>query len=350
MQDLDQNQPRSIVGPANILPHLPPSWSPDSEFICFRLANELKKVAVTGGPAVTVCEVSGLTTGASWTPDGDSIIFSMEGQLHKVPAGGGKPEPWLESQQEGFGARHPAVFTSETGIEKLLYVESRGATEAQIIALDRTTGQREILAEGSLPVYAPSGHVIYRSIDSVAIWAVPFSIDLMKATGNPFLISENSSLPSIALDGTLVYFEGAAVTGLERLVWFDREGNPLGTIGQPQNVIRYPALSPDRKRVAVLGSEGGPPDIWIHEVDRPVKTRLTTDDEADLWPTWSPTGDRLAFASGRTGRRDIYVKQADGSGEASPLLLTEDTAEYLTDWSRDEKILLFFRRLQGGGG
>ena len=58
----------------------------------------------------------------------------------------------------------------------------------------------------------------------------------------------------------------------------------------------------------------------------------------------------MAFASGCTGRRHIYVKSADGSGEASPLLLTENTAEYLTDWSRDEKILLLLRRLQAAGG
>ena len=348
VQDLDQDEPRSIVGPGNTA-NLQPSWSPDSEFICFRSANELKKVSVSGGPTVTVCEVSGNTFGASWTPDGDSIIFHMRGQLHTVSAGGGRPEPWLKSQQERSSPRQLAFFSSETGIEKLLYVGATSTSDAQIIALDRVSGQREILTPGRRPVYDPSGHVIYQSNAPLGLWAVPFSVDTMKATGNPFSIAENSNRPSVAGDGTLVYLEGLAATGLQQLVWRDREGNPLGTIGQPQNNISYPALSPDGKRVAVLGSEGGPPDIWIHEVDRPVKTRLTTDDAPDLWPTWSPTGDRIAFASGRTGIRDLYVKRADGSGEATPLLLTEGAAEYLTDWSKDEKILLFFRRLQGGG-
>ena len=110
VQDLDQNQPRSIVGPGAIWP-LQPSWSPDSEFICFRLGNELKKVSVSGGPTVTLCELNGFTRRASWTPDGDSIILTTAGQLHKVPAGGGKPEPWLESQQEGFIALEPAFVS-----------------------------------------------------------------------------------------------------------------------------------------------------------------------------------------------------------------------------------------------
>ena len=349
VQDLDQNQPRSIAGPADVRP-LQPSWSPDSKFICFQSRNELKKVSVSGGPIVTLCKLNGPTGRASWAPDGDSIIFSMGTGLHKVPAGGGKPVPWLESQQEGFDALFPAFFSSETGIEKLLYVEFSMGANSPIIALDRTSGQREILAAGFYPVYDPSGHVIYRSNAPPGLWAVPFSVDTMKATGNPFSLAENADDPSVAQDGTLVYLEGPPATGLVRLVWVDRGGNRLGTIGQPQNSIRYPALSPDQKRVAVLGQEGDDSDIWIHDVDRPVKTRLTTEEGNDLWPTWSPAGDRIAFASARTGDRDLYVRRADGSGEASPLLLTQGTAEYMTDWSRDEKTLLFWRRGQKDSG
>jgi serine/threonine protein kinase len=345
VQDLDQNQPRLIAGPADIRPGPQPSWSPDSEFICFRLGNELKKVSVSGGPTATVCEVSGAVFGTSWTPDGGSIIFNMARQLHKVSAGGGKPEPWLAAQQEGFGAYDPAFFSLETGIEKLLYVEATSRSDRQIIALDRSSGQREVLTVGRRPIYDPSGHVIYVTNDPLGLWAIPFSVDTMKATGNPFPIAENLHDSSIATDGTLVYLEEPAGTGLQRLVWRDREGKPLGSIGQPQNEVRYPALSPDGKRVAVRSGR----DIWIHEVGRPVRTRLTTDDAYDTQPTWSPTGDRIAFASGRTGDRDIYVKRADGSGEATPLLLTEGTAEYLTDWSKDETILLFYRMLRDGG-
>jgi Tol biopolymer transport system component len=349
VQDLAQNQPRAIVGPTD-LNLSRPFWSPDSQFVGFRSENVFKKVAVSGGPTVTLAEASGASTRAAWTPDGESVIFTSERKLFRVPARGGQAELWLEAEREGAFAFEPAFFSVDEGTDKLLYAETRTAADAQIVALDRTSGQREILAAGRFPVYAPSGHVIYQSINPVGVWAVPFSVDTMKATGNPFPISENSSEPSIAQDGTLVYWEGPSGTGLQRLAWRDREGKHMGTIGQPQNRIHYPALSPDQKRVAVWGYEGENNDIWIHDVDRPVKTRLTAEGGNDLWPTWSPAGDRIAFASARTGDRDIYVRRADGSGDASPLLLTEDTAEYMTDWSRDEKTLLFWRRLQGAGG
>ena len=206
-----------------------------------------------------------------------------------------------------------------------------------------SAGQREILAAGWWPVYAPSGYVIYQSIEPPGVWAIPFSVDTMKATGNPFPISENSSEPSIALDGTLVYLSG----GLDsqwQLVWKDREGKQLGTIGQFQDYIKYPALSPNENQVAVAGWEDGNQDIYVHEVDRPVKTRLTFHERSDLLPTWSPTGDRIAFSSGRTGGRDLYVSRADGSGDPELLLSASEFRYYLTDWSPDESILSFFRQ------
>ncbi len=205
------------------------------------------------------------------------------------------------------------------------------------------SGRREKLAAGVRPRYAQSGHVIYFSVGPPGIWALLFSVEAMSPTGDPFPIKDNALWPSVSLDGTLVYLDGAASLRRKQMVWRDRQGNKSGTIGRPQDEITYPALSPDGKRVAVWGNEGTSGDIWIHEVERPVKTLLTTDEARDLWPTWSPSGGRIGFSSGRSGGRDLYVKRADGSAAAEPLLLTPDGREFLTDWSRDESILLFHR-------
>ena len=351
VQDLAQNAPRAIAGPDNIL-RVMPAWSPDSQFIVYRLGNDLKKISVDGGPAVTVCRVTSyLNLVVAWTPDGESIVFSMGGRLYRVSSQGGEPEPWLEAlREEQHTMIQPAFFRLEDGIEKLLYSEGGDPGGNRIVALNRANGDREILTTGLRPSYSASGHVIYFNRDPLGVWAIPFSIETMKATGEPFPVSANANLPSVALDGTLVYLEAASSS--QQLVWRDRQGNGLGTIGQPQDRMGYPALSPDGKRVAVSGVEGNLRDIWIHEVDRPIKTRLTTASEGDLWPTWSASGDLVGFASGRSGGRDLYVKRTDGSATATPLLMTPDAAEYITDWSRDESTLLFFRRPQNltGGG
>ena len=349
VQDLDQNQPRAIVGPTSLNRSMP-FWSPDSQFVGFRSENVFKKVAVSGGPVVTLAEASGFSSRSAWTPDGESVLFTSDRKLFKVSARGGQAELWLEAGQEGFAAYHPAFFSTSEGTDKLLYVEARSATQPQIIALDRISGQREILAGGSFPVYAPSGHVVYESIEPRGVWAIPFSVDTMKATGNPFPISEDSYEPSIALDGTLVYLQGTAATGRWRLVWKDREGNRLGEIGEPHDVsISYPGLSPDGSRVVVQENIRGNTqrDIWIHEVNRPIKTRLTMLATEEIYPSWAPRGDRVIFSSG-TGaggnHRDLYMVRADGSEDPVPVLQSPEFRDYVSDWSSDGNTIVVWRQ------
>ncbi len=148
----------------------------------------------------------------------------------------------------------------------------------------------------------------------------------------------------------MVYLEGGGGgTEPERLVWRDREGKYLGTIGQPQETIRHPRLSPDGREVAVTGFEKNNNDIWIHDVARQVKINFTIDEATDLLPIWSPSGDRIAFTSGRTGSRAIYIKRADDSGEAAEMVQDPAFNQFVTDWSPDERILLFFRAGESRG-
>ena len=109
-------------------------------------------------------------------------------------------------------------------------------------------------------------------------------------------------------------------------------------IGQPQDLMIAPNLSPDGKRVAVWGIENGNSDIWIHDAARGLKTRLTFHPAREDRPIWSPSGDEIAFASLRDGTADVFTKAPDGSGELQPAVATL-ADEYVIDWSRDGKYL-----------
>ena len=43
--------------------------------------------------------------------------------------------------------------------------------------------------------------------------------------------------------------------------------------------------------------------------------RLTNHPENDVTPTWAPSGNQIAFTSNRTGRPQIWIMNADGSGQ-----------------------------------
>ncbi len=176
------------------------------------------------------------------------------------------------------------------------------------------TGQRELLGPGAFPSYSASGHLVYQSAPLTHdLWALPFSLDTLKAAGEAFPISENSRGPTVATDQTLVYLDSSGL-GQQQLVWLDRRGEKTGEIGQAQESIGSPALSPDGRLVAVAATEGSNRDVWVYDIARGVRTRLSTAPEVDWRPVWSPAGDEVAFTSERAGNRDIFLRQADGSG------------------------------------
>ena len=61
------------------------------------------------------------------------------------------------------------------------------------------------------------------------------------------------------------------------------------------------------------------------------QTNLTNHPEADLWPTWSPDGSRIAFWSRRDGNSEIYVMDADGRNQTN--LTKHPAADFRPDWS-----------------
>ncbi len=275
------------------------------------------------------------------------MISHVEG-LFEVPAQGGEPEPLIERSGKDNRLLWPRFLPGEDDSRKLLYVDfDPRIQQGRIVAHDLKSDQREILVSGFLPAYDPSGHIIYRVGDPPELWSVPFSVDSLKMTGDPFRVRENASRPSVAVDGTLLYQQGGAALMEEsnQLVWRDREGKTLGRIGRPQRLIHTVDLSPDEKRVVVQGVETYGIAIGIHEVDQPLQTRLTATslqdrEEWQVGPVWSPTGDRLAFSTERP--RNIFVRRSDGTGD--PVRLTNsDETDYLSHWSEDEKILVFER-------
>ena len=203
------------------------------------------------------------------------------------------------------------------------------------------TGEFSVLAEGGYAVFSPPGHILYqRDVTRGGLWALPFSIETLKPAGEPFPIAENVGRPSVAIDRTLVAVDLRG-SDQQQLVWLDRTGRKLGTIGQPQAVILYPSLSPDGGRVVVSGLEEGTNlDIWVHEVDHALKTRLTFDPGADSFPKWSPSGKEVVFSSNRAGNVDIFSRAADGSTEPVSLVSTP-RPEFPSAWSPNMKYFLY---------
>lgn len=345
IRDLDHDQPRELEGTEGARY---PFWSPGSDFVGFAQGLDLKKVSVAGGPAIVVCPLPGaadiLFTG-SWNPDGASIVFSsgIPHRLHEVSASGGSPKLLIEpgESERGETFAFPQFLPTEGGKRRLLFFVG-AVNEGEIAVQDLGTGEREVLAKGGPFTYSPSGHILYQPTrdDSSVLFALPFSIETLRPLGEAFPVAQNAAYPSVAADGTLVYLDTGG-SAQWQFMWRDRSGKELGAFGQPQPLMWDPDLSPDDRRVVVAAMENER-DVWIHETDRPVKGSLTFDAAPDYAPIWSPSGSHVTYTSLRGGNRRIFVKPADGSGGAKELE-GGSAAHLVSDWSQDEKYLLYSR-------
>jgi TolB protein len=73
-----------------------------------------------------------------------------------------------------------------------------------------------------------------------------------------------------------------------------------------------PVWSPTGDRIAYTSNKSGNYDIWVVSLKDNRHTQLTTDPSYDGDPTWSPDGSEIAFISTRSGSKEIWSISATG--------------------------------------
>ena len=329
-----------------------PVISPDGAWVVFHAGDGTwKKVAMLGGPAVTLAPTfAAVAHGAAWCL-GDTVIVggSVGGSpgLWRVPAAGGKPTvvTTKDATRGEIGHWWPEVLP---GGRAVLFTIVRGESfdTMEIAVLDLTTGEhRTLLPGGSRPRYAVSGHLIYGV--NGRLMAVPFNPDRLELAGSAVPVVEGVLAdPLVGLvefdlsaDGSLVYVAGANFGETQSLVWVDREGREE-VINAPNRGYSSPRISPDGTKVAFnLRDEEN--DIWSWDFARETLTRLTFDPGLDRYPVWSPDGRRIAFSSTRDkSRGNLFWQTADGTGTVERVAESDDLQVFPTAFSLDGTRLL----------
>ena len=308
-----------------------PFVSPDGEWIGFvDGGNALKKVAMSGGTAVTVTTIDGPTPrGATWGPD-DTIIFATTNPstgLQQVPASpGGKPTVLTQPDRAQGEADHfwPEALPGGRAVLFTVLAMTGGLEAAQVVVLDLRTGTRTALVRGgSHAHYLPSGHLVYATPGTLR--AVPFDPMRLETRGTSVAVvrdvvtTPNGAVDAVvADDGTLAYVPGGPVAQATRtLVWVDRQGRET-PIPAPPRAYVFPRLSPDGARVVAFTADREL-DLWLLDLARPTLTPVTSSPGVDSYPLWTPDGHKLIFSSQRAGVLNLFSQAADGSGQVEPL-------------------------------
>jgi len=340
VRDLDQLEARAVPGSEGAL-H--PFWSPDSASVGFVADSKIWRVALRGGERMSIAEGRGEFiggSGLSWGPD-DAIVFSRGSTgLFKVSARGGDAQSFLELNTDVEQDIHePRHLPDDRGVLYVSHRTQRGPDTLMVLA----GGERKTLLqlEGSViwhPAYSPTGHILFwRGPSNAGLWALPFSLTKLVPTGEPFLVAAGGRYATAARDGTLCYVQGTGGQN-QQLVWVNTSGKVEGVIGQPQYSMREPVVSPDGRQVAVMINESEVWDIWLLDLARGTRTRLTFTPTLEWDPAWHPSGTYVAYSDAAS--KAIVLQRSDGSGEKQELAKTApDGGE--PNITRDGKFLVY---------
>ena len=321
----------------------PLNWvftSPDGRWVGFVEGNTLKKVAITGGPPVTIAQ-TGAVFGATWGPD-DTIIFATSDPdtgLQRVSAGGGAVTGLTQPAPARGELDHlwPEMLPGGRSVLLTITATTGGLAAAQVAVLDLVTGTHSVLVRGgSHGHYVNSGHLVFTA--EGALRAVPFDLTKLETRGTPVTVlprlvttARGSGDFVVAADGTLAYVDapGFAAAAERTLVWVDRQGREE-SLGAPPRPYFHPRISPDGTRVAVAIADQEH-DIWMWDLPRQTLSQLTFDPAPDFSPAWTPDGRRLVFFSQRGREPGLFWQPADGTGTAERLATGAPTTAVTPD-------------------
>jgi len=324
-----------------------PFFSPDSQWIAFFSDGKLKKVSVRGGAPVALCNISA-ARGGDWGSDGTIVLTpQFTNPLIRIPAAGGAPQTFthLDTARSEITHRWPQFLPGGKTVLFTASADNNFFGHANVVAAPLDTGVMKVLVENAyFGRYLPGGYLTYVSQGS--LFMVPFDAQSLKVTGTAIPVlkgvvadaSNGSAQFSAAENGSVAYLTGDKASRDLNIVRLDRKGNSTVLL-KDQADASSPRFSPDGKRLAFQRGAGG---IWVLDLARGTTTPVTPGIVGTVFPTWTPDGQRIAYAHEKGAAVRIYWKRADGTGEEEPLTPDTISNAFPSSWSPDGKILAFY--------
>jgi Tol biopolymer transport system component len=338
-----------------------PAFSPDGRSIGFvRVSKEratFMVIPAIGGPERVVADVTFPDFWAyaffSWFPDGKwivtrglELISTETGETRRLtsPPTKSLPDSWPAVSPDG----RTVAFGRSAGFIRSIYLLDLTEDLKPKGELRRLTSLKEHLWGLA---WTPDGQeIIFSSgfIANMSLWKVSAS---GAGEPEPLPFTGEGIYPTISRIGNRLAYQNAVC---DTSIWRLSLSDPGMAAGAPSPFIvstraeQSAHYSPDGKRIAFESDRSGRRGIWVSDADGSNTVELfSRSGRACGIPHWSPDGQRIAFISDLEGNFDIYIIRASG-GE--PVRLTFDSlADYSPSWSRDGNCIYFASNRTGRG-
>ena len=340
-----------------------PKWSPDGQRIAFvRVLNgrrAIMELPALGGPEQALFEVgpergdiahgggTGASNGLSWTLDGKHLLFANRktptaaAALHRYSLEDGQRRQ-LTRPRAPLGDGHPIVSPdgrylgfvrmNDSDFGGSVFVLRFGQSQAEQAPVQVTSGHLVRTFDWT----ADSRSIIHDSRSESGLWRV----GVAGGTSEPVLPNVSALSPSVARSGTGVVYQNWLIDSniwelpTPRSASLDPAGDATFRIIASTHGDNNPQYSPDGRRIAFSSSRSGQRQLWVANRDGSGSRPLTN--VAGGWlgsPSWSADGRWIAFDAIRTGTWGLCIVAATGG----PIrVLTTDTFNNVRpSWSPD---------------
>jgi len=324
-----------------------PFWSPGSRSIAFFADGKLKTVDLEGSSTQVIADAP-FGRGGSWGAGG-AILYAatVQSALMRVNVNGGTPVAATQVDRSQHTSHRWPFFLPDGNHFLYLAIHhdpSKASNNTLYYASLDGKENRPLFRSKSNAIYA-GGYLLFARSDQ--LMAQAFNADSGTLKGDPQIVATavmndlaTWHMDASASDQGLLIF-GSGGIGDWQLLFMDRTTKQISPVTDKLSNLQLARLSPQGDRIA-LQIDTGTADIWVLDLARGVKTRLTFGPIQNVGPVWSPDGKWIAYAADRSGHGNICRKPSDGSG-AEETLVSDDQIVVPTSWSRDGKTLVYQR-------